>query len=280
MWIDTTQQSEGSACNNGRRRVRRRRVSYSQKSGKMCVEIEVGAEGDTGVISGVRSGGKCGQQQHRRREGRNSGKKCGKSEDEHMQVHNGVISSPIEGPLPVAELMRSISSIRFSRAGVIPYTMVGRTIYFCVGVDTATGEYTDFGGGYSPRRDKDGVETALRELREESQLIFNANYGQIENGWYVRSNSDLVLFLRCDCSVAFASGSLFRQRVRTTKRPEVKAIAWLTSMELLLELRGSKFYSRVRSLLQPRADLLVEILTYESYHRVYNRVGKSCTISQ
>ncbi len=175
-----------------------------------------------------------------------------------------------EGPLPISRLLSTIDSVSARRAGVIPYTTIGSSLYFCLGIDTVTGDYTDFGGGYSSRRDSSPVATAIRELNEESQKIFNVNHEQLERGWYLRTYSDLILFMGCRSEVALASSSLFRQKVKSALRPEVRGIVWINSTEMMLELQGSKFYSRVRDLLLPKIEELIDLLTYESYYSVYN----------
>lgn len=158
-----------------------------------------------------------------------------------------------------------------TRAGVIPYAVVGRMIHFCLGVDVGSGDLTDFGGGYSPRRDVDPVAAALRELREESQFIFDVNFDHIGDGWFVESKTDLILFLRCDTRAALESCSLFARKVRRATKPEVRAIVWLSQVEFALEMERSSVYFKVRDLIGSHTAQIVRELTYEVYEGCYQR---------
>lgn len=60
---------------------------------------------------------------------------------------------------------------RLTRAGVIPFTIKRGKIYFLLGVDSKTKEYTDFGGGV--KNHETFVSCACRELAEESCELFS-----------------------------------------------------------------------------------------------------------
>jgi len=60
-----------------------------------------------------------------------------------------------------------------TRSGVIPFTIKNDIIYFLLGIDRATGDFTDFGGGV--KSTENAVDTAYREFKEESCYIFD-NY--------------------------------------------------------------------------------------------------------
>ena len=85
-------------------------------------------------------------------------------------------------------------SKRFSRAGIIPYTIVNNKKYFCLGVDSMYGTLTDFGGGV--KRYENFVEAACRELEEESLGIFNFTSKELMEK--VRKNSTTIY----DCNTA------------------------------------------------------------------------------
>ena len=52
------------------------------------------------------------------------------------------------------------------RAGVIPYCIRDDKIYFLMGIDDGTSEYSDFGG--ASKQGETALQTALRELKEET----------------------------------------------------------------------------------------------------------------
>lgn len=85
-------------------------------------------------------------------------------------------------------------SKRFTRAGIIPYTIINNKKYFCLGVDAMYGTLTDFGGGV--KRYEHFVEAACRELEEESLGIFNFTSKELMEK--VRKNSTTIY----DCNTA------------------------------------------------------------------------------
>ena len=135
------------------------------------------------------------------------------------------------------------------RAGVIIYTKNNGTTYFCLGVDTQSGNLTDFGGGV--KKDETVVEGALRELEEESQGVF----GSLS----VEDISDSVVFHSHNMAIIFISHqgdkrkivTEFEKKADENGAPEVCDIVWLTTEQLLESIhgRGRTLYIRVRKLL-------------------------------
>ncbi len=169
--------------------------------------------------------------------------------------------------IPIISLSKWIDSDHkeIVRAGVIPYAVVGRVVHFCFGIDTMSGDYTDFGGGFSQKKDNSPIAAALRELREESQYIFDIYHNELHTGWYMASKTDLILFLRCDAKAALGSCRLFPGRVKNAIQPEVKAIVWLSPSDLMYELDRGTFYTRVGSILKPNVKDIVRTLMCETY---------------
>jgi len=117
------------------------------------------------------------------------------------------------------------------RAGVILYTVEEGEIYYGLGLDSEYLELTDFAGSVS-RKDRDAVEAALREFREETLDIF----GELPRERSLRATAlwdgkNLVLLVRCLSSRSLVS-ALFRARCSLAKKPEVKEILWFSAGEL------------------------------------------------
>ena len=117
------------------------------------------------------------------------------------------------------------------RAGVILYTVEDGEIYYGLGLDAEYLELTDFAGSVS-RKDRDAVEAALREFREETLDIF----GELPRERSLRATAlwdgkNLVLLVRCLSNRALVS-ALFRARCSLAKKPEVKEILWFSAGEL------------------------------------------------
>jgi len=65
----------------------------------------------------------------------------------------------------------SLNVLNNKRAGVIVYTVHNNELYFLLGIDRRTREFTDFGGGC--KQTETLVESAWREFIEETCGIFN-----------------------------------------------------------------------------------------------------------
>lgn len=135
------------------------------------------------------------------------------------------------------------------RAGAIIYTKDRDKTYFCLGVDTQSGDLTDFGGGV--KRYETVIEGGLRELKEESEGIF----GNLT----VQDVNETLCFHTDNMAISFipVEGDMnkyvkeFRKKVKNNPNPEVCDIVWLSKDELLESIhgRGRKMYIRVRRLL-------------------------------
>lgn len=85
------------------------------------------------------------------------------------------------------------------RAGVIPYCVTARGIWFMVGVDAENGELTDFGGHRKPCESIEA--TAARELFEESAKLIDIRRNARDNlstSPLVTDGETCIFFLRVD----------------------------------------------------------------------------------
>ena len=145
------------------------------------------------------------------------------------------------------------------RAGAIIYTHEGNKTYFCLGIDTQSGNLTDFGGGV--KKGETIVEGGLRELEEESEGIFGTiNTDDILNTVTFHCHNMAIMFipLKVDRNEMIRT---FKTRVRVNPTPEVCNIVWLTTDELLESIhgRGKKLYNRVQRLLSKVTNTIREL---------------------
>jgi hypothetical protein len=140
-------------------------------------------------------------------------------------------------------------SIRPQRGGVIMYIVENNTLYFGFGVDAIYNELTDF-GGHLDRSDKNVIEGALRECREESLGVLNYTYKNVLNDLILYDDKMAILLVLTNESMDKINLN-FKKKLTLRKKVEVNDIVWLSLDELKHELTIShgKIYNRVKDLL-------------------------------
>lgn len=132
--------------------------------------------------------------------------------------------------------------------------MKGKT-YFCLGIDTASGDLTDFAGGV--KKDESVIEGGLRELAEESQGVFgDIDINSIGNSLCVYNKNILIMFIYKDVNI-YDITNKFIERTKTfnnrkySETLEVSHLCWLEREEFLDSIngKGRKMYTRIRRIL-------------------------------
>lgn len=140
--------------------------------------------------------------------------------------------------------------VRPPRAGVILYTKINNQLYFCLGIDAQSHQFTDFGGGISYHKDKNVIEGALREFHEETLNIFN--YLNITDflDCLVLYNTDMLIIFKYINTISNIRSDFLNQ-VQLHKNVEVSDIIWLNLEEFknVITTRG-RMFSRVQNFLQ------------------------------
>ena len=145
------------------------------------------------------------------------------------------------------------------RSGAIIYTRYNGTTYFCLGVDTDSGNLTDFGGGV--KKGETIIEGGLRELEEESQGVFgDISPEDIENAVIFHCHNMAIMFIPLEVNPREIT-KVFMNRIRKEEDHEVCDITWLNTEEFLESIhgRGKKLYIRVRKLLSKVTSTITEL---------------------
>lgn len=151
------------------------------------------------------------------------------------------------------------TKVKPQRGGVVPYTVRDGEVYFGLGIDTKTGDITDFGGGIRYKKDGDAVTGSLREFMEESLCIFGAyNMETVKNTVVVYTDSIMIIFLHFDVDMEQVN-EIFDSRVRISRYSEISSLIWLPKSAFLTCVKtgwlttpycNRRLYFRVRRLLQ------------------------------
>ena len=118
-----------------------------------------------------------------------------------------------------------------NRAGTILHAKRDGYHYFCLGIDRRHREYTDFGGGVT-KRDRDTLDSALREYHEETLDIHPIDKRNTGDSFVVYDRNMLILFYEVDDYIMEPSVDLFcweRQKHIFTENIE---ISWLSLADI------------------------------------------------
>lgn len=151
-----------------------------------------------------------------------------------------------------------IKNIDFStfkpvRAGVIVYTFHKHKTFFILGIDTKSGDVTDFAGGVSFKKE-DPLSGGLRELMEESLGIFgNIRVDEIINCISVYDKENLIIFVPINIDINSKIDE-FSFRVKHLRNPEVIKLKILSKKDFVALIDGNSIgenvmYDRIRNLL-------------------------------
>ncbi len=144
------------------------------------------------------------------------------------------------------------------RAGAIIYTKEKNKTFFCLGIDTQSGNLTDFGGGV--KKGEKIIEGGLRELKEESLGVFNIEPWEVNDTVTFHCFNMAITFIPLEVDRLETERS-FREKVKNRSNPEVCDIVWLSTDEFMESIhgRGKKLYIRVRRLLNKVTNTITEL---------------------
>lgn len=138
---------------------------------------------------------------------------------------------------------------RCKRAGVIPYFLSGGQTFFIFGREKR--EISDFGGGVDIS-DKSPLETAEREMNEESLGIFNIKATQILNSYPISSKDSVEFFVELPSFDIEDFHKCYRNFARLRNRAIATKLDYLYEIDEILCISGEsvmKIFSREEKLL-------------------------------
>jgi len=145
-----------------------------------------------------------------------------------------------------------LKNIKPSRSGVIIYTVQSNKTYFILGLDTKSGDITDFGGGVSLKKET-VLSGGLRELEEESLGIFGQiSVDEINNCLAIYDNENIIMFIRLNIDIN-GKYQEFLTRIKGMNNPEVKDLRFYDKKSFINLVEGNMvgniMYDRIRNLL-------------------------------
>lgn len=138
-------------------------------------------------------------------------------------------------PLSMTDLR---SDLPRTRAGIIFYTIHDGQRYYLLGIDSSTQQLTDFGGGFESERDRDRLDTAIREFTEETLYTFELDRSMIEkiNPICLDNRQSLIVFIPIEGDPAKICKTLETKINHFTQEhnfcPEMCGVTWLQENEL------------------------------------------------
>jgi hypothetical protein len=161
------------------------------------------------------------------------------------------------------------------RTGVIPYTYVDGDIMLCMGVDSESGDYTDFGGGLSKKVDSSIQGGAARELEEESLSTFRTNERSLSNCLCVYNSNIIIFLLWVPSYIAMGTVEKFNRELENETNPEVNAIKWINHSTLASMLDDGLVYQRIAKMLKESMDDIFQELKNKNK---FSHWTGSCTV--
>jgi hypothetical protein len=146
---------------------------------------------------------------------------------------------------------------KMKRGGCIIYTKTSEGVRFCLGLDRKYKELTDFGGSYDKKKDKDIVDTALRELKEESLGLCSFNRSKdLDVCTALYNAKDFILFIPVIIDTDKFT-TAYKEILNTHPKSEMINCKWLSQEEIL---NNSKYiYKKVYKLINTGQDFFRQL---------------------
>lgn len=119
------------------------------------------------------------------------------------------------------------------RAGIVPYRIdKDGSVHLMWGVDTLSNDLTDF-GGRTESKDRDSIDTAIREFKEETYGAFgNVTREQLGRSIAIYRKDILMVFVRINYDVQQVMNK-FVERSRLTNQTEITSLIELDRYEFM-----------------------------------------------
>lgn len=132
------------------------------------------------------------------------------------------------------------------RAGVIftGINPITKEFNYCYGIDRKHNEYTDF-GGHREKYDKNILESALRECREETLNLININQIHVNESIVFITKNMVFIYHYLPWDTLISIRDKFETLVGLHKKSENSGIQLLNSQQILKLLKGNKVNGRL-----------------------------------
>jgi hypothetical protein len=137
---------------------------------------------------------------------------------------------------------------RIKRAGIIPFTQYKKDTWFGMGIDRQSGDISDF-GGRREIKDRDAIETAIREFTEESLGVYGKfAYDSVKECMALYKGVYMIIFLPI---VVNPKLSVKNYKCIVYKGSEMSSLIWMNKKDFLDTVTNAKssMYSKVRNVL-------------------------------
>lgn len=140
------------------------------------------------------------------------------------------------------------------RSGAIVYTLYKNQIYFLAGVDTSSGNITDFGGGIKLKAETP-LTGGLREFSEESCGIFGSiDEKDVSDHLVIYTNDLMIIFIHITFNIDRIMME-FNTRIAEVSNPEVNSLILMNSEQFVKLIKGGAvneriMYDKIRTVLK------------------------------
>jgi hypothetical protein len=154
---------------------------------------------------------------------------------------------------------------KYIRAGIIPVIEHKGIKFFGFGVENGVAAIGDF-GGHREKIDRDALDAAIREYREEALNVFGELTRDMLQDYFVLEGTDTVEILLPITGSLYYYTERFNKMVGDNTEHEVQSIIWLSRRQLLTAIdsqeaafEGTKIYhmyNRIRDTIHLNRDVI------------------------
>lgn len=116
------------------------------------------------------------------------------------------------------------------RAGVVPYRLYNCVPHFLLAVDNKYKELTPFAGSVSKKRDKDPIDTAIKELAEETLGLIKLKRKDVINSVVMINGINMIIFAHIPLDMDMIVNK-FKEEAKKRTRIENSNVVWLSGQE-------------------------------------------------
>ncbi|CAK7994862.1 Hypothetical protein POVR1_LOCUS380 [uncultured virus] len=159
------------------------------------------------------------------------------------------------------------------RAGIIPYTVLDSgDVVFAFGIDQS-GDYSDWGGGFSRRYDKLPILCATREFTEEILGIIDINVAELATEPCIVADHVCIFFAYLSVEKLFGLTSKFPKRVAehnlyAKKKSEMVGVRLIFERDIFEEIDRGNIYCVISGALTRHLKNVIKIIHETSIYKI------------